>query len=83
MSDRTTPDLRLRIAAALLALAPSVYLERGQARPRDSTQVVLSGRAMSYATRVRWSLAKAPETPSALRDFGPPPGAGDDEEEDE
>ncbi len=57
-----------------LALDSSVYLETGRLRPRPAQQVVLSGRAMSYATRVRWSLAKAQETPNALRDFAP---AGD------
>jgi len=51
-----------------LRLEPSVYLENGRLRPRASQQVVLSGRAMSYATRIRWSLAKAQDTPTALRD---------------
>jgi uncharacterized heparinase superfamily protein len=52
-----------------LSVEPSVYLETGRLRPRASHQVVLSGRAMAYATRVRWSLAKAQETPNALRDL--------------
>ena len=64
-----------------LALRPSAYLESATGRPRESTQVVLSGHAMAYATRVRWSLAKAQETPNALRDLGPDP-SGEDEEED-
>ncbi len=51
-----------------LRLEPSVYLENGRLRPRASQQVVLSGRAMSYATRIRWSFAKAQDTPTALRD---------------
>ena len=54
---------------AVLTVEPSVYLESGRLRPRASHQVVLSGRAMAYATRVRWSLAKAQETPNALRDL--------------
>ncbi|MCC7319954.1 MAG: heparinase II/III family protein [Rubellimicrobium sp.] len=54
-----------------MALAPSVWLEAGRAAPRATQQVVLSGRAMAYATRVRWSLAKAQDTPNALRDLGP------------
>ena len=54
--------------AAELTLAPSVYLQNGRLKPRASQQVVLSGRAMSYATRVRWSLAKAQDTPTAVRD---------------
>ncbi len=52
-----------------LALAPSVYLQNGRLKPRATQQVVLSGHAMSYATRVRWSLAKAQDTPTAVRDL--------------
>ncbi|ETX30452.1 heparinase II/III family protein [Roseivivax isoporae] len=55
---------------AILDLEASVYLEKGRLRPRASKQVVLSGRAMQYATRVRWSIAKARETAIALRDVG-------------
>lgn len=55
-------------AASSLSLAPSVYLEKGRLRPRPTKQVVLSGSAMAYATRVRWSLAKAQDTPNVLRD---------------
>ena len=54
---------------ANLSLLPSVYLQNGQLRPRAAQQVVLSGHAMAYATRVRWSLAKAQDTPIALRDL--------------
>ena len=50
-------------------IKPSVYLETGRLRPRAAQQVVLTGRAMSYATQIRWSLAKAQETPDALRDL--------------
>lgn len=52
-----------------LALEPSVYLEKGRLRPRATKQIVLSARAMEYATRVRWSLAKAQETAVAVRDL--------------
>ena len=55
--------------SAGMALSPSVYLQNGRLRPLGTHQVVLSGRAMSYATRVRWSLAKAQDTPTALRDL--------------
>ncbi|SFR55942.1 Uncharacterized conserved protein, heparinase superfamily [Yoonia tamlensis] len=55
--------------AAKLSVAPSVYLQNGRLRPIGTHQVVLSGRAMSYATRVRWSLAKAQDTPTAVRDL--------------
>ena len=58
---------------AQLALERSVYLEAGRLRPRVTAQVVLTGRAMSYASRVRWSLAKAHETPDAVRDTAPSP----------
>ena len=52
-----------------MSLAPSVYLEIGRLKPRTSQQVVLTGRAMSYATRIRWTLAKAHNTPDVVRDF--------------
>ncbi|SLN43428.1 heparinase II/III family protein [Roseisalinus antarcticus] len=55
--------------SAEMTLEPSVYLEKGRLRPRAAKQVVLSGRAMAYATRVRWSLAKARETPNVMRDL--------------
>lgn len=54
-----------------LTLEPSVYLEKGRLRPRAAKQMVLSGRAMDYATRTRWSLAKAQETPISIRDVAP------------
>ena len=52
-----------------MSLEPSVYLENGRLKPRPSQQVVLSGRTMAYATRVRWSLAKAQDTPDGVRDL--------------
>ncbi|WP_299964926.1 heparinase II/III family protein [uncultured Roseobacter sp.] len=57
--------------AQTLSLQASVYLETGRLKPRATNQIVLSGKAMSYATRVRWSLSKAQETASGLRDLGP------------
>ncbi len=54
-----------------LSLARSVYLENGRIKPRHAQQVVLSGTAMAYATRVRWSLAKAQDTPDVVRDLAP------------
>ncbi|MCK0150219.1 heparinase II/III family protein [Marivita sp. S6314] len=56
-------------AACDLSLEPSVYLEKGRLRPRATKQIVLSARAMEYATRVRWSLAKAQDTAVAVRDL--------------
>lgn len=56
-------------AATQMTLEPSVYLEKGRLRPRATKQIVLSGRAMDYATRIRWSLAKAQDTPISIRDL--------------
>lgn len=55
-------------ANAEISLEPSVYLETGRLKPRATKQVVLSARAMEYATRIRWSLAKAHDSAIALRD---------------
>lgn len=52
-----------------LSLEPSVYLENGRLKPRATKQIVLSGRAMEYATRIRWSLSKAQDTAVAIRDL--------------
>ena len=52
-----------------LELLPSVYLEKGRLKPRGALQIVLSGRALGYATRVRWSLSKAQETAIGIRDL--------------
>lgn len=57
--------------SATLSLEPSVYLEKGRLNPRPAEQIVLSARATSYSTRVRWSLAKAKDTPTAIRDTRP------------
>ena len=63
---------------ARMTLERSVYLEAGRLRPRAARQLVLTGRAMSYATRVRWSLAKAHETPDGVRDYEPADATGND-----
>ncbi|NRB21006.1 MAG: heparinase II/III family protein [Rhodobacteraceae bacterium] len=52
-----------------LKLEPSVYLEKNRLKPRATKQIILSGRAMQYATRVRWTLSKAQETAIAVRDL--------------
>ena len=52
-----------------LSLEPSVYLETGRLKPRATQQIVLSGRAVEYATRIRWSLSKAQETAIGIRDL--------------
>ncbi len=51
-----------------VALAPSVYLEKGRLKPRGSLQIVLSLRATDYTTQVNWTFQKAQETPLAVRD---------------
>ncbi|MGD1884086.1 MAG: heparinase II/III family protein [Paracoccaceae bacterium] len=52
-----------------LALTPSVYLEKGRLEPRATQQIVLSGKVMDYATRIRWSVAKAQDTAIGVRDL--------------
>ncbi len=54
---------------AELSLEPSVYLEKTRLKPRATKQVVLSAVAVEYATRIRWTLAKAQDTPDAVRDL--------------
>ncbi|WP_137702832.1 heparinase II/III family protein [Marimonas lutisalis] len=55
-------------ASVDMELAASVYLEKGRLKPRAARQVVLSGRATDYATRARWSLTKAQNSPVGIRD---------------
>ncbi|MDF1728912.1 MAG: heparinase II/III family protein [Sulfitobacter sp.] len=52
-----------------LTLEPGVYLETTRLKPRAAEQIVLSGMAFTYATRVRWSLSKAQETAIGVRDL--------------
>lgn len=52
-----------------LKLETSVYLEKTRLKPRQSLQIVLSGRAIQYATQIRWTLSKAQETAVAVRDL--------------
>jgi uncharacterized heparinase superfamily protein len=54
---------------ARLGLEPSVYLEKGRLRPRASRQIILTGRANTVQTLVGWTLAKAQDTPLAIRDL--------------
>ncbi|MCQ0091039.1 heparinase II/III family protein [Roseovarius sp. M141] len=56
-------------ARAHITLEPSVYLEKTRLKPRASKQIVLSGAALEYAGRIRWSLAKAQDTPISIRDL--------------
>lgn len=52
-----------------VTLENSVFLEKTRLKPRATKQIVLSGRMMEYATRVRWSLAKPQDSPIAIRDL--------------
>ena len=52
-----------------LRLEPSVFLEKNRLKPRATTQIVLSSRALEHANRIRWSLSKAQDTPISIRDL--------------
>ena len=52
-----------------LSLDPSFYLEKGRINPRPTLQIVLSGLARDIETRIGWTLAKAQDTPLAIRDL--------------
>jgi hypothetical protein len=54
---------------AELGLEPSAYLEKGRLNPRPCTQIVLRAEARSFETRIGWTLAKAKDTPLAIRDL--------------
>lgn len=54
---------------AKLSLEPSVFLEKTRLKPRATRQIVLFGRAMELETQIGWTLAKAQDTPLAIRDL--------------
>ena len=54
---------------AQLALDASIYLEKARLRPRPTKQIVLAARALDFETQVGWTLAKAQDTPLAIRDL--------------
>jgi uncharacterized heparinase superfamily protein len=54
---------------ARLTLDPSAYLEPGRLHPRPCLQIVLRGQAQGHETRIGWTLAKAKDTPLAIRDL--------------
>ncbi|MGH1370104.1 MAG: heparinase II/III family protein [Maritimibacter sp.] len=56
-------------SSAKLSLEASVYLEKGRLKPRASRQIVLTGEVDDYARKLRWSLAKAKDTPIGVRDL--------------
>ena len=55
--------------AAQLTLEPSVYLEKTRLRPRATKQIVMTARAVDFETQLGWTLAKAQDTPLAIRDL--------------
>ncbi len=55
--------------AQAVALAPSVHLERGRVAPQPTLQIVLDGAVGAAAGQVNWTLAKAADTPVAVRDL--------------
>jgi uncharacterized heparinase superfamily protein len=61
---------------AKLTIQPSVYLERGRLRPRASEQIVLEAQTADIETRIGWTLAKAQDTPTAIRDLDRDDGQG-------
>lgn len=54
---------------ASLSLEPSAYLDKGRVNPRPCTQIVLRSRMRGFETRIGWTLAKAKDTPLAIRDL--------------
>jgi len=56
---------------AELRLEASVYLEQGRLKPRGTKQIVLSAKVTDYACQLGWTLAKAQDTPAAIRDTAP------------
>jgi uncharacterized heparinase superfamily protein len=52
-----------------LSLEPSAFLEKGRLNPRPCLQIVLRGQARGPETRIGWTLAKAKDTPLAIRDL--------------
>jgi uncharacterized heparinase superfamily protein len=52
-----------------LSLDPSIYLEKARMQPRATQQIVLSARAGDFETALGWTLAKAQDTPLAIRDL--------------
>lgn len=52
-----------------LSLDPSVYLEKGRLKPRPTKQIVLSATLQRTEARIGWTLAKAQDTPLAIRDL--------------
>lgn len=52
-----------------LRLEASAYLDSGRLHPRPCWQIALYGAARTFETRIGWTLAKAKDTPLAIRDL--------------
>ena len=57
--------------AAHLTLEPSVWLDATRLAPRPTRQILLSGLIRGEAAQVGWTLAKAEDSPLAIRDTLP------------
>lgn len=55
---------------ARLSVEPSVWLEPGHRAPHPCRQIVLRATVAGPAVRIGWTLAKAHDTPLAIRDTG-------------
>jgi len=53
-----------------LSLEPSVYLESGRLAPRPCRQIVVRALILDHTSQINWTLAKAQDTPLAIRDIG-------------
>lgn len=53
-----------------LSLEPSVYLESGRLAPRPCRQIVIRALILDHTSQINWTLAKAQDTPLAIRDTG-------------
>lgn len=52
-----------------MTLEPSAYLERGRLKPRPAQQIVVTGQIDGGEALIGWTLAKAQDTPLAIRDM--------------
>jgi len=55
--------------ASKLGIEASVYLEKGRLKPRSAQQIVVSGTLTGLEACIGWTLAKAQDTPLAIRDL--------------
>ena len=53
-----------------LSLEPSVFLEKGRLSPRPCQQIVIRAAILDESSQINWTLAKAQDTPLAIRDIG-------------